>query len=79
MTLLEVEELFAYWAAHPPVHLMLAGCLGIGRERRMSGASGEASCLAELGPGFSKGDVHGGLPPVILDVAELRRRAAGLH
>lgn len=32
MTLLEVEELCGYWAEHPPVHLMVAGYLGIGRD-----------------------------------------------
>jgi hypothetical protein len=29
MTLLDVEELVAYWAGHPPVHLMVAAYLGI--------------------------------------------------
>ncbi|HEV2303326.1 MAG TPA: hypothetical protein VGR91_17300 [Stellaceae bacterium] len=78
MTLHEVGELFTYWAAHPPVHLMVAAYLGIGRGKRaVEGA--EASLFAELGPGFVKGDVHRGLPPVILDFVELRRRAAELH
>lgn len=28
MTLPQVDELLAYWRAHPPVHLMLAAALG---------------------------------------------------
>lgn len=79
MTLHELEELFAYWAAHPPLHLMVAACLGIRSGKRAPGASGEASLLAELGAGFVKADVHRGLPPAILDFAELRRRAAEPH
>lgn len=79
MTLHEVEELFAYWAAHPPVHLMVAAYLGIGRNRRAPRDGGEAALVADLGPGFVKGDVNRGLPPVVLDFAELRRRAAELH
>ncbi|HVH76765.1 MAG TPA: hypothetical protein VM755_17755 [Stellaceae bacterium] len=79
MTLHEVEELFAYWAAHPPLHLMVAACLGIRPGKRAPGVSGEAALLAQLGAGFVKGDVHRGLPPAILDFAELLRRAAEQH
>jgi hypothetical protein len=31
------------------------------------------SVLAQLGPGFNAGDVHAGLPPVVLDFSELCR------
>ncbi|HVA15461.1 MAG TPA: hypothetical protein VNF99_19590 [Stellaceae bacterium] len=29
MTLLQVQELLAYWRAHPPLHLLLAAALGL--------------------------------------------------
>ncbi len=31
MTLLEVEELTRYWIEHPPLHLMVAAYLGLGK------------------------------------------------
>jgi hypothetical protein len=87
MTLFDVEELTRYWIEHPPLHLMVAAYLGVGKEKRrreMSGAApvtAEAASafqhgmlLAELGPGFATGNVHAGLAPVVLDMAELRRR-----
>lgn len=86
MTLLDVEELTRYWIDHPPLHLMVAAYLGIGKDRRRRAASerrpdgGTASpsaeigrLLAELGPSFAGGDVHEGLSPVVLDLGELRR------
>jgi hypothetical protein len=92
MTLLDVEELTAYWAEHPPVHILLAAYLGLSnqRHRRMpparvdksSSQPGEraswdiGSMLAELGSGFAAGDVHADLGPVVLDFTELRRKAA---
>jgi hypothetical protein len=89
MTLLDVEELTRYWIDHPPLHLMVAAYLGVGRDkgRRMALRLSEAEAssigahanvdnlLAELGPSFATGDVHAGLAPVVLDFAELRRRA----
>ncbi len=32
MTLLEVEELTRYWIEHPPLHLMVAAHLGLGKD-----------------------------------------------
>jgi hypothetical protein len=86
MTLFEVEELTSYWAQHPPLHLLLAAYLGVGNHKRRStppkatgrgkrSGSDVSSMLAQLGHGFSAGDVHAGLSPVILDFAELRRAA----
>jgi len=86
MTLFEVEELTSYWAQHPPLHLLFAAFLGIGKNKRaqlpsMSAGRGQrassdvGSVLPPLGPGFSAGDVHAGLSPVVLDFAELSRRA----
>jgi len=86
MTLFQVEELTSYWARHPPLHLLVAAYLGVGKDRRtqMPPASFEreqrphpdaGSVLARLGPGFSAGDVHAGLTPAVLDFAELRRRS----
>jgi hypothetical protein len=90
MTLLEVEELTAYWAEHPPLHLLVAAYLGVANEKRPRkppAPSGEtpfqlgnkavtdiASLLAELGPGFGAGDIHAGLAPAVLDFTELKRR-----
>jgi len=86
MTLFDFEELTAYWVEHPPVHILVGAYLGIGKQqpKRMLSAGagpGRASCtdipgiLAELGPGFGTGDIHAGLPGVVLDFAELRSRA----
>jgi hypothetical protein len=88
MTLFDVEELTRYWIDHPPLHLMVAAYLGIGKERRrrMSSPGAKAAAeltpdvhveqlLAELGPAFASGDVHAGLHPVVLDFTDLRRRA----
>lgn len=86
MTLFEVEELTSYWAQHPPLHLLVAAFLGVNKNKRaqlspMSVGRGQrpswdvGSMLPQLGPGFSAGDVHAGLTPVILDFAELSRRA----
>jgi len=88
MTLLDVEELTRYWIDHPPLHLMVAAYLGVGKEngRRLRsepsaaaplgmGAKSEVgTLLAELGPSFTGGDVHAGLAPVMLDFTELKRR-----
>jgi hypothetical protein len=87
MTLLQVEELATYWAQHPPTHLLVAAYLGVGKDGRpptrresaglMQTSSSDADAMvAQLGPGFSAGDVHAGLSPVVLDFAELRRRSA---
>jgi hypothetical protein len=88
MTLLDVEELTRYWIDHPPLHLMAAAYLGVGKSngRRMPAGSAAAppprmgvnsdmgALLAELGPSFGAEDVHAGLAPVVLDFAELKRK-----
>jgi hypothetical protein len=82
MTLFDIEELMAYWVEHPPVHILVAAYFGVGKHQRKRAApagsnpgSDIQALLAELGPGFGAGDVHAGLPGVVLDFAELRRRA----
>jgi hypothetical protein len=86
MTLFDLEELTAYWVEHPPVHILVGAYLGVGKYQRKripsagSGLGPAASSdlqgiLAELGPGFGTGDVHAGLPGVVLDFAELKSRA----
>jgi hypothetical protein len=86
MTLFHIEELTSYWAEHPPVHLLVAAYLGVGKNkdarlpptsmgRGPRPSSDSSSLLAQLGPGFGGGDVNAGLAPVVLDFAELRLRA----
>jgi hypothetical protein len=86
MTLFQIEELTSYWAQHPPVHLLVAAYLGVGKNntarlpptsmgRGQQPSSNSSSLLAQLGPGFGAGDVNAGLPPAILDFAKLRLRA----
>ena len=85
MTLFDFEELTAYWAEHPPIHILVGAYLGVGKHqrRRIPAQPGRAAgsdlqaLLAELGPGFGAGDVHAGLPGVVLDFVELKRRARG--
>ncbi len=92
MTLLDVEELTRYWIDHPPLHLMAAAYLGIGkgncnrtksRSTAVSPQKGRnvevAHLLAELGPSFTGSDVHKGLAPVVLDFAELKREIGSPH
>jgi hypothetical protein len=88
MTLLDVEELTRYWIDHPPLHLLAAAYLGVGKGKggrarpepltgenpKKNAGSDLGALLAELGPSFAGGDVHRGLAPVVLDFAELRRR-----
>lgn len=87
MTLLEVEELTRYWIEHPPLHIAMAAFLGVrrrGKRGRPAGGSGPASrntdpasLLAELGaPGLGAGDVHAGLPPVMLDFTALKHQTS---
>jgi hypothetical protein len=82
MTLGEVDELAAYWVGHPPLHIAVAAYLGLGHRSRnqieasmksTSNLDSTALCAA-LGPGFAVADVDAGLAPVVLDIAELRRR-----
>jgi hypothetical protein len=90
MTLFDFEELTAYWTEHPPLHILVAAYLGLGRGtgarpplgdlggRSRSSARATAdvnSILADLGPCFGAGDVHAGLSPVVLDFEELQRGA----
>ena len=85
MTLFQVEELTSYWTRHPPLHLLVAAYLGIDKHKQQLSApifadhgqrsgSEPGSVLTQLGPGFNGGDVHAGLPPVVLDFGELRQQ-----
>jgi hypothetical protein len=90
MTLFDFEELAEYWAEHPPVHILVAVYLGFSKFRRRqtptapintgpAAGSNLEELLAELGSGFGAGDVHAGLDTVVLDFAELRRRAGAVE
>ena len=88
MTLLDVEELTRYWIDHPPLHLMVAAYLGVGKNSsgrvrsrsaahapsRMGAHTDVGTLLQELGPTFTGGNVHAGLAPVLLNFAELKHR-----
>jgi hypothetical protein len=87
MTLFQIEELTSYWVQHPPLYMLAAAYFGFGKDndallQSKSMVGGREphtdlnSVLADLGPGFSAGDVHAGLSPAILDFGELCRRAA---
>ncbi len=85
MTLFEVEELMRYWTANPPSHLALAAWTGNHRSWFARDASAQAQTgvevaglLTRLGPGFKSGDVHDGLPKVLLDFESLRRNTAAI-
>ena len=69
MTLPQVEELFAYWAAHPPLHLIAAAYLGIKPKPPRPASMAEILAL----PGIERRPVDDGLPAPVLDFAELRR------
>ena len=86
MTLFQIEELTCYWAQHPPLHLLIAAYLGVGKTKNallpstsvgqgQQPNSDSGSLLAQLGPGFGTGEVNAGLSPVALDFAELCLRA----
>jgi hypothetical protein len=82
MTLLDFEELAAYWLEHPPVHILAAAHLGLGskklsRDEALDSAgktrTGLDEILAGLGAGFSSRDVHADLGRAELDFEELRK------
>lgn len=72
MTLAEAEEIFAYWAANPPMHLMvqvIAGMLGWKPKR----AADLAEIVAAPPPGMAVARGGGaGMPEPIFDIDALR-------
>lgn len=86
MTLLEVEELAAYWHKHPPVHLLVAGFVGyraddeVATEHIPSPGSDYHSVSIALPPqllgvpGVGPGQLPPNMPPPILDFEELMSR-----
>ena len=60
MTLFQVEELTSYWAQHPPLHLLVAAFLGLGKDKQKQlpptsaqrgQQTGSDAMLSELGTG----------------------------
>lgn len=80
MTLFQVDELCTYWHEHPPVHLLVAGFMGVKSEPRMSSyapperpteALPVTRMLSAI-PGLEPGSIDD-LPTPIFDAAELFR------
>lgn len=76
MTLAEVEEIFAYWAGSPPVHVMLQV---IARMLGWKPAEPAVASLSEIAATAPPGLVMAtnaevGMPPPVLDIETLRAR-----
>lgn len=78
MTLFQVEELCQYWAEHPPVHLLVAGFMGVKPPTKSAQVSPEPEVslpvtrvLAAI-PGLDPGTADM-LPAPIFDATELMR------
>jgi hypothetical protein len=84
MTLAEAEEIFAYWADNPPMHLMvqtIAAMLGWKKRPAARASDGLAEIAAVPPPGLAVVQGDAGMPAPIFDVDTLRAanraRAAG--
>jgi hypothetical protein len=76
MTLVEVGEIFAYWAENPPVHLMLqaiARMLGWKPEEKTLRSFPEIAAMAPPGLTIAANGSLG-MPPPVLDIEALRAR-----
>lgn len=78
MTLFQVEELCQYWADHPPVHLLVAGFMGVKPPVRQATTGADVApalpairVMAAI-PGLDPGTVDN-LPTPIFDATELMR------
>ena len=73
MTLAEAGDIFAYWAGHPPPHLLLqaiAGALGW-----RPAAPQDPAALGEAPPpGLTVTDTPAATPAPVFGLAELRQR-----
>jgi hypothetical protein len=68
MTLAEAAEIFRYWEAHPPVHLLVAAVFGVKAKPVAPEGSG-------LPPGFAVSQVAAfGMPAPVFDLNEMRTR-----
>jgi hypothetical protein len=76
MTLAEAEEIFAYWAQNPPMHLMLQTIARmLGRKPAKNEAPPLADIAATAPPGLAiaaNGSL--GMPAPVLDIETLRAR-----
>lgn len=82
MTLFQVEELCSYWSEHPPVHVLVAGFMGVKSEPRQARATARPELEPELTlpvtrvlaavPGLDPSAADN-LPSPIFDAAELMR------
>jgi hypothetical protein len=76
MTLAEAEQIFAYWAEHPPTHLMVQAIARIfGWKPVEIGAPSLDEIVATVPPGLSVTEGGGiGMPAPVLDIEALRAR-----
>jgi hypothetical protein len=76
MTLAETEQIFAYWAAHPPVYLMAQAIARMLGWKPAEPAATSLDALAAMAPPGVAIAAAGslGMPAPLLDVEALRAR-----
>ena len=75
MTLAEAEEIFAYWADNPPVHLMvqtIAAMLGWKKRAAARPRGGLDEIAAAPPPGLAVVKGGAGMPAPVFDIDALR-------
>lgn len=75
MTLAEAEEIFAYWADNPPVHLMvqtIAAMLGWKKRPAVRAGDDLAEIAAAPPPGLAVVQGDAGMPAPSFDIDALR-------
>ncbi len=80
MTLFDYEELCRYWAKNPPVHLMVAAYLGVGKtSSEAQSAKDQQKAISEILAGggtavVNKRVFERGMPKMTFDATELFAR-----
>lgn len=74
MTLTEAGEIFAYWADHPPPHLLLQAIAAALGWRPSAEAADPAALAAAAPPGLVLAAGAAGAPAPVFELDELRAR-----